>query len=190
MLVADLTELKKLRSDLLKVGERVKDKPALLDSAGKYMTLTEIPLVFREQGPGWKASRRGGKTLRDTGALAASIVYSVEGDTLTVGSNLPYAPIHNFGGTITGKGKFLAIPDDSLSKAEKKNFDLRAWKNTWVKPSGNGYTVYQKGARDQVRIIAHLVHSVDIPQRKFLDFGTRALDAISRRWTKLVMEGK
>lgn len=186
-LTADLSELRKLRADLQAVASKAKDKSALLNIAGIYMVNTEIPLVFREQGPGWKASRRGGNTLRDTGALAASVVYSVEGDTLTVGSHLPYAPIHQYGGTITAKGgKFLAIPDSSLSKAEQKNFDLRGWHNTWVKPAGNGYTVYQKGARDQVRVIAHLVPSVTLPQRQFLKFSDRALNAITSRWNKLI----
>jgi len=189
-LTVDIKDLAKLRADLSKVADRVKDKSTLLDAAGKYMVNTEIPLIFREQGPGWPTSRRGGQVLRDTGALAASITYSVSGNTVTIGSKLPYAPIHQYGGVIKAKGKFLAIPDDSLSRAEKKNFNLSSWRNTWVKPSANGYTVYQKGARDQVRVIAHLVPSVDIPQRQFLKFTDRALNAISSRWQKLAFKGQ
>jgi phage gpG-like protein len=193
MLTADVTELKKLRADLLKVGERAKDKNALLKAAGDFMTLTEVPRVFRESGPGWQASRRGGKPLSDTHALASSVTYSIEGETLTVGSKLPQAGLMNDGGTVTAKGKMLTIPDEKLSRAEKANFNLRNWKDTFLKPSASGYTVYQKtGGRGgkSLRVIARLVNSVTIPKRKFLDFTERALDGISRRWQKLVFEGK
>lgn len=187
----DISELEKLQADLQKIADRFKNNEVLLDRAGKYMVNTEVPKVFREQGPGWTATRRGGKILQDTGALAASVVYSVEGNTLIVGTHLPYAAPHQYGGTITPtKGKFLAIPDSSLSKTEQKNFDLRSYTKTWVKPSGNGYTVFQRGARDQVMVIAHLVPSVDIPQRQFLSFSERAFKGIATVWNKLIWEGK
>jgi phage gpG-like protein len=191
-LTADLTELRRLRADLQKVGDRVKDKHALLDAAGKYMVNTEVPTVFRESGPGWKDVRRGGKPLRDTGALASSVEYSVEGDTLTVGSKLPQAGLMNAGGTVKATGKWLTVPGPDLTAGEARRFNLPSFQNTFVKPTkdGSGFTVYQKTRLGAIRIVANLVSSVTIPQRKFLDFGERALDGISRRWTQLVMEGK
>ena len=69
-LKTDLNQLNKLQADMKQIAERVKDKAALLDAAGKYMTLTEVPKIFREEGPGWSKTRRGGKILRDTAALA------------------------------------------------------------------------------------------------------------------------
>ena len=188
-LKADLSQLTKLRTDLKQISANAKDKPALLDAAGKYMTLTEIPLIFREQGPGWPKNRRGGKTLRDTGALATSCVYSIDGNILTVGSKLPYAAVHNYGAHITPKGKFLVIPDERLSRKEKKNFKLPNWQNTFIKPYTNGYTVYQRNVAGKARIIAHLVPSVDIPKREFLKWTPRALAAIAKRWTKVIMKG-
>ena len=189
-LKTDLNQLNKLQADMKQIAERVKDKAALLDAAGKYMTLTEVPRIFREEGPGWPKTRRGGKTLRDTGALAASVVYSVDGNTVTIGSKLPYAAVHNYGAHITPKGKFLVIPDERLSRKEKTNFKLANWRNTYIKPCANGYTVYQKQIAGQPRLIARLVLSVDIPKREFLKWTPRAIEGIKKRWATMLMKGK
>ena len=58
---------------------------------------------FKEEGrPKWKpsgrADKRGGKTLQDTGLLAASITSSSDANTAAVGTNRIYAAIHQFGG--------------------------------------------------------------------------------------------
>lgn len=62
-----------------------------------------------EHGPDgapWKPSHRaktkGGKTLTDSGILNTSIESHATTDGVEIGSNLIYAPIHQFGGTITG----------------------------------------------------------------------------------------
>lgn len=38
--------------------------------------------------------------LRDTGRLAGSISFRIEGDTVVVGTNLPYASVHHTGGEV------------------------------------------------------------------------------------------
>lgn len=62
-------------------------------------------------GQPWRPSRRvaeqGGLTLRLSGRLEDSISYRVEPDAVEVGSAVEYAAIHQFGGTITAKGKAL-----------------------------------------------------------------------------------
>src|ERR1035438_10053861 len=140
----EFENLQNLRIDLEQISDRAKNIPALMDAAGTYMVNTEVPLIFRDQGPGWlptlRSTRSGGQILRDTGALAGSMEYTVNGNTLTVFTNLKYAPVHQYGATITAKGgKFLAIPDIRLPKAAQRNFDLRGYPNTFAKPSGNGY---------------------------------------------------
>jgi phage gpG-like protein len=59
------------------------------------------------------------KILNDTGTLMKAVsldgdshsVQSTSGDEVTIGTNLPYAAIQNFGGTIVPKnGKLLAFP--------------------------------------------------------------------------------
>lgn len=53
----------------------------------------------------------GGKALRDTGQLMASVVAKSSGKEIEVGTNKQQAALLNFGGTVTPKkGKFLAIP--------------------------------------------------------------------------------
>lgn len=63
---------------------------------------------FRDQGrPEWKASERakkqGGKTLQDTGRLAASIGKGTRSNKTEaiVGTNVVYAAVHQFGGSVT-----------------------------------------------------------------------------------------
>lgn len=58
---------------------------------------------FEQQGrPRWKPSKRarreGGKTLQDTGRLAASIKPKHTANSAVVGTNVVYAAIHQFGG--------------------------------------------------------------------------------------------
>ena len=72
-------------------------------------------------GPGL----RGGGTLTDTGRLRASISRSVSGPEVAVGTNLVYAAIHHFGGTIVPKeaGGVLAFTG---ADGESAAFDLGA----------------------------------------------------------------
>lgn len=80
---------------------------------------TSAQMRFRtERGPGgqpWPKSRRaieeGGKTLSLTRRLRNSITTAHDRTTATVGTNVVYAAIHQFGGIIRAKkGPFLAIP--------------------------------------------------------------------------------
>lgn len=63
-----------------------------------------------ERGPDgkpWKPSRRaadeGGRTLYDRGDLQQSLTASHDARSAILGTNLPYAAIHQFGGKITAK---------------------------------------------------------------------------------------
>lgn len=96
--------------------ERLGDLSPALNAIGGY--LENITLERFETGTGpdgvpWRPSRRaqleGGKTLIDKGRLMDSIAYQVDGDEVSVGSNLVYAAIHQLGGTIQAKsaGKLM-----------------------------------------------------------------------------------
>ena len=58
----------------------------------------------------WKPSNRaqfsGGKTLIDTARLMRSITMKVTGKTLTVGTNVKYAAMHQLGGKVAGRTIF------------------------------------------------------------------------------------
>ncbi|WP_130472361.1 phage virion morphogenesis protein [Candidatus Magnetaquicoccus inordinatus] len=81
----------------------------------------------REGRPPWnrsiRAEREGGKTLQDSGRLAASINARSSSESAAVGTNLIYAAIHQFGGQ-AGRNKrvtipprpFLAIQDEEMGE--------------------------------------------------------------------------
>ena len=75
-------------------------------------------------GPGL----RGGGTLTDTGRLRGSISRSVSGPEVAVGTNLVYAAIHHFGGTIVPKeaGGVLAFTGADGESAAVKSVTLPA----------------------------------------------------------------
>lgn len=55
-------------------------------------------------GAAWAPNKEGRKPiLHRSGALATSISYAVAGNQAVIGSGIPYAAIHQFGGTIVPK---------------------------------------------------------------------------------------
>jgi phage gpG-like protein len=95
---------------LAKVKEGLDDLKKPLKDSGTYM---EGSIGRRFRGAPWQGlspttlkihpHRAGGKPLNDTGRLRMSVtsgaVQTVSGNSLRYGTNLVYAPIHNFGGT-------------------------------------------------------------------------------------------
>ncbi len=56
-------------------------------------------------GAPWAPVKRGGQPLRDTGRLLASLTPRLSGSGFTIETNLVYAGVHQYGATITSKGK-------------------------------------------------------------------------------------
>lgn len=104
--IKSLKSLKQKASDLTPVMEQI----------GNFIK-NRTELSFEEQkspfGEKWIPSKRAEKnndlTLIDTGSLSTSITYSANKDSVQVGTNLIYAPIHQFGGK-AGRGKTAVIP--------------------------------------------------------------------------------
>jgi phage virion morphogenesis protein len=93
---------------------RLLDLHDTLDQIGSRLVLGTERRFEGEVGPdgkSWKKSRRaeeGGRTLTDTARLVQSITHKVAGKSVMVGTNLIYAAIHQFGGTIRPRrGKYL-----------------------------------------------------------------------------------
>lgn len=81
----------------------------------KSGALMRFRTVTGPDGVGWVKSRRasqdGGQTLSLSGRLRRSITTSATATTASVGTNVVYAAIHQFGGVIRAKkGPFLSIP--------------------------------------------------------------------------------
>jgi phage gpG-like protein len=53
------------------------------------------------------AATKKGTPLRESGLMLGGLISEVSGSRLRVGSDRPYAAIHQFGGTITAKGRAL-----------------------------------------------------------------------------------
>ncbi len=121
----------------------VKAKLAALDNATKdmrpvYATIgrvlvNRIRLCFKlgidPWGNPWQALKfRKGQPLRDTGRLNRSIVSKVDASGVTVGTNLIYAPVHQFGATIVPKNKPRLVfpgPNGNLIFAKKVTIPAR-----------------------------------------------------------------
>lgn len=99
----DVTEVNKAIDAL----QNPRKTAPLMDNLGRIV-VSDTLLNFRAQsapdGTPWEPTARGGQILRDTGRLRNSIAYETEGsDTVYIGTNLIYAAIHQFGGTIEAK---------------------------------------------------------------------------------------
>jgi hypothetical protein len=80
------------------------------------------------EGRGWSplapatvAYRGEGKPLQDTGGLRDSITFNyVDGRTVSVGTNKPYAKIQNNGGVIRAKKNWLWIPAAGTRRLQRR----------------------------------------------------------------------
>ncbi|NPE59277.1 phage virion morphogenesis protein [Dickeya dadantii] len=86
--------------------------PAMRKIAGTLQT--ETALNFGDEGrPKWlvslAAEDRSGQTLRETGRLAASVSTDYDSSHATIGTNVIYAAIHQFGGK-TGRNESVELP--------------------------------------------------------------------------------
>ena len=99
-----------------KAAQKLGDTQALMESVGEALrsgTIERFDAEEAPQGKKWKPSARamagGGKTLDKESHLKDSIDYATTSDKVMVGSNLPYARIHQLGGK-TGKGHKVDMP--------------------------------------------------------------------------------
>ncbi len=100
-------------SEFLKsVGERVQRVlPEIAPEVRDFIVENIKKGEHKENSPLTKRLKGSSKPLLDTGALRASITYVLNNKELKVGSNLLYAPVHQFGATITPKvARKLTIP--------------------------------------------------------------------------------
>ncbi len=100
-------------SEFLKgIGERVRRVlPEIAPEVRDFIVENIKKGDHKENSPLTKRLKGSSKPLLDTGTLRASITYVINNKELKVGSNLVYAPVHQFGATITPKvAKKLTIP--------------------------------------------------------------------------------
>lgn len=132
---------------------------------------TGAQLRFRSTtGPGgtaweksWRAKNEGGQTLSLSRRLRGSITWVAEAAKVEVGTNVVYAAIHQFGGTIRAKnGPFLSIPVTPAARAAGSPRNM-AGLHVATTLKGQYILVDQKGTTQYL-----LRHQVTIPARPFL----------------------
>ncbi len=111
-----------LQKRLEEIVRRAIDRRPLMRKIAETMRDAVEENFAQEGRPKWKPSKRalrqGGKTLQDTSNLASRISTYSDNDNAVVGTNVPYAAIHQFGGKIPArtvkpkKAKALKIPTD------------------------------------------------------------------------------
>jgi phage gpG-like protein len=166
--------------DTLESLSKTLQTPAKLETVGGMAV--EIIRGHIHEGRGWSplapatAAYRGeGRPLRDTGGLRDSITFSrVDGRTVRVGTNKPYARIQNNGGVVRAKKNWLWIPGPGLRKLQRRygyspTEVLRGLKAEGYSVFRMGRTMaYKKpGKRSKLRVAYYLKKSVEIPARPF-----------------------
>lgn len=175
------------------------------------MVLSDVQSNFAgghsPDGVKWKALAhgrpRGGnpRPLRNNDILMGSMNQKVTETEIIVGTNLQYAGVHQWGGTITPKkGKFLAIPltKDAQMAGSPRNFPRPLTpiigKNGGVlietpprrpRPKGSTAVTAGKGKKKPPPSTAGkaqyaLVKRVKIPARPFLGLSAGLLDRVDR----------
>jgi len=111
-----------------------------------------------------------------TGLLRKSISYVMDGNfSVRIGSNIPYARIHEYGGTIVPRhGKYLAIPLDQMAQGKSP----RAFTDLFPIRSSDGrlflarrpiWLARNKANRGGAMVLMYaLKRSVTIPRRPYL----------------------
>ena len=113
------TALRKLKQ----LAERGNDITPVLDELGED-EVTRVMLRFENSeapdGSIWEDLKvRDGKPLMDTGCLYQSVVAHVANDSLQVGTNVSYAPYHQFGTQHIPARPFLGVSDDLLASLQE-----------------------------------------------------------------------
>lgn len=155
------------------MGALADSRPLMAGIAAELAAQTE--LAFQDQGPGWaklkpatirareKAGKWPGQILQVSNALARSITTRSGPDFAQIGSNVPYAAIHQFGGTIERApyGGKLRL------RTDRKGNLIRRGKNgklaTFAKEKGA--KAHKNYVERQYEVQAYQIH---IPARPFL----------------------
>lgn len=109
----DRTDVTRALASLRRAGA---DLSGLMEEIAGHLEFATQRRFETESGPGgqpWTPSARAreenGQTLTDTGRLRASITREVSADALAIGTNVVYAAIHQFGGTIQHPARTVTL---------------------------------------------------------------------------------
>jgi len=169
-------------SSLIRQLDQVREHPRPLMHAAGTKTINLIKLGFRKgvdpYGRPWSAVLRGGQPLRDTGRLMNSFALSVLSEhSVRVGTNVCYAPVHQFGATVHASGSPLGKGKGHISLCG------------YVTTGAEYLFIRGKGGS------AAMVQSVEIPRRMFMPtkgrgwpaaWTKRIQSAVNARWRQII----
>ena len=100
-------------SHLQKLGKTAKNLTPIHRQIGNILQ-NSIEESFESEaspfGEGWKKSKKpSGKTLTDSGTLSSSFTTDADSTGVSVGTNLVYAAVHQFGGQ-AGRKRSVTLP--------------------------------------------------------------------------------
>lgn len=162
-----------------KVAERAKNMTPLMRQIAATMK-DSVEENFATEGVSigtpWKKSQRaikqGGKTLQDTGRLAASISAKSTNTEAIVGTNVEYAAIHQFGGSIKQGARSNLYTQNRRKRNTKKGRRGQFAKGT---TGGKGYTYGER--------------NIKIPARPFLGITDSGMETIKKLTGEYLIEG-
>lgn len=128
----DDADVRRALRRLIAAGEAIDQPGGVLDTIGASLEASVAHRFETETGPDgrpWKQSRRareeGGQTLSDSGKLRASITRRLGPGEVSVGTNVAYAAVHQFGATIRPRNaKALAFPGPDGTIIFSKRVDI------------------------------------------------------------------
>jgi len=151
---------------------------------------------FAPLSPVTEAYRGSGRPLQDTGALRDSITFKTVGEqTVSVGTNKPYATIQNNGGVIRAKKNWLWIPAAGTRQLQRRYGYSPTDVLNGLKAAG--YSIFRMGrtmcyrekrkSRNEdgklqykVHVLYYLKKSVEIPARRFFYLSDHEMDLIMK----------
>lgn len=161
-------------------NRRLENPTRLLDTIGfqaQENTIRRFNRGISPDGEKWDApgpmtiaarmGKKGGeRPLQDTGELAASITYRVEGDVVRIGTPKKYAPVHQEGRMIYAKNaEHLHIPLNPEARGEgpRRLYQRGMFK---IRRGGGGIAAINEGG--ELKPMFALAKQVYVRQRKFL----------------------
>ena len=151
---------------------------------------------FAPLAPATEAFRGAGRPLQDLGGLRDSITYKViDGQTVSVGTNKPYAAIQNNGGVIRAKKEWLWIPAAGVRQLQRKyGYGIPDVLNGL---RSAGYSLFRRGRtmcyrskrkkrnedgklQYEIYVLYYLKKTVEIPARRFFYLTTQEMDLLAK----------
>lgn len=173
-LASKLTDIKKIA----KAGEMAEGFIRSHICAGPFKPLSEATAAYRGFG----------QPLQASGSLRDSFTFElVNSNTVSVGTTVKYAAVHNNGATIRARKNWLYIPAHGTRRLERKYGKtpgevlggLRA-DDYWVYRIGRTVVYRKKSKRAKAHIVYYLKKSVVIPKREFFYLTEKESEQISK----------